>query len=95
MTEKRLAHISVMSASLHGLIVSFVLAYPAVAFMRFLQGFDPRHQGFDDHTGWWWVVWIVVPLSIAVLGAIITGLSCLVYNVSARLLGGVRYEVEP
>jgi len=91
MNEKRLTYIAVMSASLHGLLVSFVLAYPCVAMARFFQGFDPQRAGTLDRTAWW-ALWIVMPVVIAVFGGIMTTLFCLAYNLSAKLLGGVRYK---
>jgi hypothetical protein len=90
MTNKQLTHIGVMSATLHGSFVAFVLAYPSVTLLRFFQGFDPQRQGNPDTTASW-VFWIVVPVVFALLGAILTALSCLAYNLSAKLLGGVRY----
>jgi len=91
MNEKRLTYIAVMSATLHGLLVAFVLAYPSVAMMRFFQGFDPQRSSYQDHTAWW-VVWIILPAVFALFGGIMTALSCLAYNLSAKLLGGVRYQ---
>jgi predicted Co/Zn/Cd cation transporter (cation efflux family) len=92
MNEKKLTHISVASASLHGFLVAFVLSYPAVLFILFLQRFDPRHQGASDHI--WWGMWLIVPLVLAVLGTMLIALSCITYNLSARLFGGVRYTAR-
>jgi hypothetical protein len=48
MREKRLTHIGVLSATLHSLLVSFVLAYPGVALMRVFQSFDPQRHGHSS-----------------------------------------------
>jgi len=91
MTKKRLTHISVISAAQHSGVLTFVFAYPIVALMRFLQGYDPQRQGSLDSTAWW-VLWIIMPVVFAVFGALLTSFSCFAYNLSAKLLGGVRYE---
>ncbi|MDN4055103.1 hypothetical protein QPK32_18685 [Massilia sp. YIM B02763] len=91
MSEKRLKRIGVMSATLHGLLVAFFLSYPTVALMRFFKSFDPERHGYPDRTEWWMYL-IVMPLLFALSGAVATALSCLAYNLSARLLGGVLYE---
>ena len=91
MTKKRLTHISVVSATQNGGFLAFVLAYPSVALMRFFQSYDPQRQGTLDSTAWW-VLWIVMPVVFAMFGAVPTSLSCFSYNLSAKLLGGVRYE---
>lgn len=91
MTKKRLTHISVIGATQHGGILAFVLAYPSVALVCFFQSYDPQRQGTLDSTAWW-VLWIIMPVVFAVFGAVLTSLSCLVCNLSAKLLGGVRYE---
>lgn len=94
MTEKRLTRISVMSAAPHSCFVAFVLAYPSVALMRFLQSFDPQRQGNPDSTAWW-MIWIVMPVVFALFVATLTSLACFAYNLSANLLGGVRYKDQP
>jgi hypothetical protein len=91
MTKKRLTYIRVISAAQHGGFVAFMLAYPGVALMRFFQSYDPQRQGIPNPTPWW-VFWIVMPVVFAVFGAVLTSLSCFAYNLSAKLLGGVRYE---
>jgi hypothetical protein len=91
MTKKSLTHISVISATLHGGFVAFTLAYPSVALMRFFKSYDPERQGIPDKTAWW-VFWIVMPVVFAMFSAVLTSLSCFAYNLSAKLLGGVRYD---
>ena len=91
MTEKRLQHIAVLSATLHGLLISFVLAYPLVALFRLFKSYDPQLQGYTDPTAWW-VFWIAMPAVFALFGALMTAVYCVVYNLSARLLGGIRYK---
>lgn len=91
MIGKRLTHIGVLSAMQHGFIVAFVLAYPGVALLRFFQSFDPQRQGHPDPFTWG-VVWILLPVVLALLGAVMAVLSCFAYNLSAKLLGGVYYR---
>lgn len=91
MTGKRLIRIGVFSAMQHGLIVAFMLAYPVVVLLRFLQSFDPQRQAHPD-TMPWWVCWLLMPVVFAVFGAIVAVLSSFAYNLSAKVLGGVRYS---
>jgi membrane protein YqaA with SNARE-associated domain len=92
MTTKRLASIAVMSASTHAAIFSFLLAYPLVALIAFFKHFDPERTHVAQSP--WWMAWVLVPIGLALVGIVVTMLFCMAYNVSARLLGGVRYTVE-
>ena len=79
---------------MHAALVSFVLAYPVVALMRFLQHYDPQRTQLARLAPWW-DTWLLLPVAVAVVlavvGVVLTVLLCLAYNLSARLLGGVRY----
>lgn len=88
MVEKRLASISPSSAFTHGAVVSFFLAYPLVALMRFFQHFDGAMKSNSP----WWAIWLLLPIGFALVGAVWATLASLAYNGAARLLGGVRYD---
>jgi hypothetical protein len=90
MIKRRLTAISVRSASLYGAIVAFIAAYPCVGLVVFFQYFDPQRT---DRPGPWWAFWIVTPAMLALVSALLTAIACAAYNLSARLLGGVRYTV--
>lgn len=66
MSEKRLTPISPLSAFTHAALVSLLLAYPAVALMRFFQYFDPQRASL---TSPWWMVWALLPIGFALAGA--------------------------
>ncbi|AET95245.1 hypothetical protein BSFA1_79770 (plasmid) [Burkholderia sp. SFA1] len=91
MTEKRLSSISVPSASIHAALLMFLLSYPSVALMRFLQHFDPQRASVAD-AGPWWATWLLLPVALGLGGAIWAALACLAYNAIAKMLGGVRYR---
>jgi hypothetical protein len=88
MVEKRLTSISPSSAFTHGALVSFLLAYPLVALMRFFQHFDGPIQS----SGSWWAIWVLLPIGFALASAVWAMLASLAYNGVARFLGGVRYN---
>lgn len=90
MSEKRLTSISPSSAAIHAALVSLLLAYPAVALMRFLQHFDPQRADLTSPSPWW-VMWVLLPIGLALGGSVWALLASLAYNAIARLLGGVRY----
>lgn len=91
MSEKRLTSISPSSAAIHAVLVSLLLAYPAVALMRFFQHFDPQRADLTRPSPWW-VVWALLPIGLALAASIWTLLATLAYNTVARILGGVRYN---
>ncbi|MFL9869726.1 hypothetical protein PQR67_36645 [Paraburkholderia fungorum] len=88
MVEKRITSISPSSAFTHGALVSFFLAYPLVALMRFFQHFDGPIDGRSP----WWAAWVLLPIGFALASAVWAMLASLAYNGVARLLGGVRYN---
>ena len=69
MSEKRLTSISPSSAFAHGALVLFLLAFPAVAVMRFLQHFDPQRADLS-HPSPWWITWSLFPVGLALAGAV-------------------------
>ncbi|VVE23074.1 hypothetical protein PHO31112_03235 [Pandoraea horticolens] len=85
MEKRRLTSVSPLSAFVHGALVSFLLAYPLVALMRFFQHFDGPVEGP------WWAIWLLFPAGFAIFGAVWAMLASLAYNSVARLLGGVVY----
>lgn len=91
MNENRLISISVASASLHTAIVAFLLGYPGVAIMRFLQHFDPQRADLA-YPDAWWNTWLLMPAGFAIGAAFWAALGTLTYNAVARLSGGVRYR---
>jgi hypothetical protein len=91
MSDKRLTSISPSSAFGHAALVFFLLAFPAVAVMRFLQHFDPQRTDLT-HPSPWWAIWLVFPVGLALAGAVWAMLTSLAYNAIARLLGGIRYN---
>jgi hypothetical protein len=91
MTEMRLISISASSASLHAALMALLLAFPAVAVIRFLQHFDPQRSDLVSPSPWW-LTWIWIPVGVALGGAIWAMLACLAYNAIARVLGGIRYN---
>ncbi|MCI3206428.1 hypothetical protein DBA20_15825 [Pandoraea capi] len=91
MSERRLTSVSPSSAGIHAALVLLLLAYPIAAIMRFLQQFDPQRADLTAPAPWWGL-WILMPLGLAMLGAIWAMLASLAYNGVARLLGGVRYN---
>lgn len=91
MNEKRLTFISPSSAFVHAALVVLVLAYPVVAVMRFFQHFDPRRADLTAPSPWW-ALWLMMPLGLALMGAVWAMLASLAYNAIARLLGGIRYN---
>lgn len=64
MDKRRLTSVSPSSAFAHGALVSFLLAYPLVALIRFVQHFDGPVRGP------WWAVWLLVPVGFAFFGAV-------------------------
>lgn len=92
MSEQRLTSISPSSAFSHAALVSFLISYPAVAVMRFLQHFDPQRADLATPSPWW-STWLLLPVGVALFGALWAMLAALAYNAVARVLGGVRYNV--
>lgn len=91
MSVQRLTSISPSSAFAHGALVLFLLAFPAVAVMKFLQHFDPQRADLT-HPSPWWATWLLVPVGLALAGAVWAMLASFAYNAVARLLGGIRYN---
>jgi hypothetical protein len=91
MSERRLTSISPSSAFAHAALVCFLLAFPAVAVMRFLQHFDPQRAELTQPAPWW-AIWLLFPVGLALAGAVWAMLASLAYNAIARLLGGIRYN---
>lgn len=57
---------------------------------------DPQHQAMP---GWAGVLFggfaiVLFPILFAIMGAIAGGLGAVIYNVSARYVGGITVEVE-
>ena len=92
MNKKRLTSISPSSASVHATVVALLLlAYPAVAVVRFLQHVDTQRTELTAHSPWW-ALWLLMPIGLALMGAVWAMLVSLAYNAIARLLGGIRYN---
>lgn len=91
MSEKRLTSISASSAAIHAAVVTFLLSYPSIALMRFLQHFDPQRTAMTS-SGPWWAVWLLFPIALGLAGSFWALLASLAYNAVAKLLGGVRYR---
>jgi hypothetical protein len=57
---------------------------------------DPQHQTMPRWTGMLFGGFAIVlfPILFAIMGAIAGGLGAVIYNVSARFVGGIVVEVE-
>jgi len=57
---------------------------------------DPQHQTMPRWTGMLFGGFAIVffPILFAIIGAIAGGLGAVIYNVSARFVGGIAVEVE-
>ena len=57
---------------------------------------DPHHQNLPVWFGWVFggLSIVFMPILFAIMGAIFGGLGAVIYNVSAKYVGGIAVEVE-
>jgi len=93
MTKRRVKKIGVLQTSLISAIIFFFLSLIMVVPIMLIMGIA---GGFSDNMGFAFggLLFIFMPIMYAIMGFLMTALWCWIYNVVAKMIGGIEIEVE-
>ena len=70
-------------------LVSFAMSFFVLGIMELFSQFNPHpHQLMPA------IVWVTVPVTTLILAILAAWLACVVFNLIARVTGGVEYQYE-